>query len=425
MPVTHSFNNSASDISETEYRKIGLAILAVALVLRVIWGVLIPVVPVSDGKAYDILAHNLVEYGAYGWSADQLSAYWPPGTSAIYAVLYSVFGYSFTPIVALNIALSTAIVGFTIWLGRIFFGDTIALIAGTLMAISPSEVAFVTIFASELPFTFLVLAGAAAWFSVRLSNFTRAIVSGLAFGAATYFRSVALLLPLVLWLTAVPNWRKLRAQLPIALLAMIMTVVVIAPWSIRNTKVFGHFVSLSTSDGSNLWMGNNPDATGFFMVLPTTTPKLGEYEQNKIFGDRARQYIMAKRSVFVQRAIKKAVLIHAGDTTSVTWNTEAIKSRFGENVVFPLKLLTQSFWTGTLLFALGGIAILVRRRGITQTLTEPTVLIWLYFTAIYSVYFAADRYHFPSRPFISVLAAVAILASVRLTSWGAARISKP
>jgi hypothetical protein len=296
-----------------------------------------------------------------------------------------------------------------------FFGETVALTAGALMAISPSEVAFVTIFASELPFTFLVLAGVAAWFSLRLSNFTRAVVSGLAFGAATYFRSVALLLPIIVWLTAVPNWRKLRGELPAVLLAMIVSGIVIAPWSMRNTKVFGHFVLLSTSDGVNLWMGNNPDSNGFYMPLPTDAAKLGEYGQNKIFGEQAKEYIMAKPGTFMQRAIKKAVLLHAGETTSVTWNTDSIESRFGKSLVFPLRLLTQGFWTVTLLFAFGGIAILVRSRGITQTLTEPVVLIWIYFTAVYSVYFAADRYHFPSHPLISVLAAVAILASVRRT----------
>jgi 4-amino-4-deoxy-L-arabinose transferase-like glycosyltransferase len=333
----------------------------------------------------------------------------------------------------LNIILSTAIVGFTIWLGRIFFGGTIGLIAGALMAISPSEITFVTIYASELPFTLLILSGVTAWFSLRLSNFSRAILAGLAFGAATYFRSIALLLPLVLWFTAVPNWQKLRAELPIALLSLFMTFVAIAPWSMRNTEVFGHFVPISTSEGANLWIGNNPDATGFFMGLPQTTPRsseyeqnkvLSEYEQNKVLGERAKQYIFAEPGVFVLRLIKKVALLHTGETTSITWNAEAIKSRFGENAVFPLKLLTQGYWTVTLLFALGGIAAFAKARGIMHTLTEPMVLIWIYFTAIYSIYFVADRYHFPSRPFISVLAAFMILACTRFTSRGGERISK-
>src|SRR5271154_4732622 len=95
--------------SETHFRKIGCGVLVIAIASRVIWGMLVTVVPVSDGKAYDILAHTLVEHGVYGWSADQLSAFWPPGTSAVYAALYSAFGYSFTSIVAFNVVCSTAI----------------------------------------------------------------------------------------------------------------------------------------------------------------------------------------------------------------------------------------------------------------------------------------------------------------------------
>ena len=50
----------------------------------------------------------------------------------------------------------------------------------------------------------------------------------------------------------------------------------IAPWSIRNNAVFGEFVLLSTNGGPNLWMGNNPDSTGFYMPLPSSVDGLSE-----------------------------------------------------------------------------------------------------------------------------------------------------
>src|SRR4029077_9631031 len=186
------------------------------------------------------------------------------GTSAVYATLYSIFGYSFAPIVVFNVICSSGIVGLTMWLGRVFFDNATALMAGALMAIWPSEVTYVTILASELPFTLLVLVGIAVWFNTRWSKFARAIASGCLFGAATYFRSVALLLPIVLWLSAVTNWQKFSTQLPMALTALVIAIAINAPWTIRNTKAFGHVVLLTSSDGVNLWMGNNPDATGFY-----------------------------------------------------------------------------------------------------------------------------------------------------------------
>jgi 4-amino-4-deoxy-L-arabinose transferase-like glycosyltransferase len=400
--------------SDTKFLKSVLLVLLLAIALRLVWGTLIPVVPVSDGDAYDIAARMLAEHGVYGWAPDRPSAYWPVGTSAIYAALYFVFGHSFTSIVVLNIALSSAIVGLTIWLGRIFFNDTIGLIAGGLMAIWPTEVAFVTILSSELPFTLLFLLGFVAWFSIRITNwFVRAVASGLAFGAATYVRPAAILLPIVLWLSALPNWRKLRERLPVLLLAIIVIGVTIAPWSIRNTKLFGHFVMLSTNGGVTLWIGNNPNSTGYYMDPyadpPASTKGLNEYEQDKAFEQEALRYIFERPASFVARSMKKAVLIYIGETTAIHWNVEGLKQRFGESVLFPLKLLTQSFWTVVLLLALAGLIIMLKEFGPVPTLTNPVVLTLAYFTAFYALFQAADRYHFPSHPFVALLAANAIL----------------
>src|SRR6476620_2362683 len=276
--------------SNAQFQKSVLLVLALAISLRLAWSALIPVVPVSDGDAYDILARMLAEHGVYGWAPDRPSAYWPVGTSAIYAALYFFFGHNYTAIVVLNVALSTGIVGLTIWLGRILFNDTIGLIAGGLMAIWPTEVAYVTILSSELPFTVFFLLGFVAWFSSRMAPwFVRAVVSGLAFGGAIYVRPAAMFLPFVVWLSAIPNWRKLRDTLLMLLITIIVIGATIAPWSIRNTKLFGHFVLLSTNGGVSLWVGNNPSATGYYMdpyykdIMPASTERLGKYERAKLF----------------------------------------------------------------------------------------------------------------------------------------------
>ena len=47
--------------------------------------------------------------------------------------------------------------------------------------------------------------------------------------------------------------------------------------------------------------------------------------------------------MFVSGTLKKAALLHLTETIAITWNTEGIKERFGENTLFPLKLVTQGF----------------------------------------------------------------------------------
>ena len=204
---------------------------------------------------------------------------------------------------------------------------------------------------------------------------------------------------------------KIARSLPVMLLSVVVVGVTIAPWTIRNAKVFGHFVPMSTSDGVNLWMGNNPESSGIYLPLPGSVQELNEYDQNRILSEDAMLYMSEHPLEFVSRTLEKAVLLHVTETTAITWNFEGIRQRNGENAVFPLKLLTQGFWTGVLLLAFGGIIVLVRRDGILQALTNPALLIWIYFTAVYSIFVVADRYHFPSHPFISMLAAVAVLAS--------------
>lgn len=385
------------------------SILALALLLRLIWAVLIPVVPISDSVAYDAFARTLVFHGVYGWNPDQPSAYWPVGTAAVYAGLYSIFGVAFVPIVALNVILGTAIVGATMWLARILFNARIAIVAGGLMAVWPSQIAFVTVLASELPFTLLVLLGAVAWYRPDLSSLVRGMMSGFAFGAAAYFRPVALLLPFVMCLSFIPNWRKLLAQVPTLTVSIIALAIVVTPWSIRNTALFGNFVLISTNGGANLWMGNNPGTRGYYMPLPSFTEAMTEYERDKALGEIARTYILENPVGFVERTLQKAVLFHLSETIAVGWNEEGIRDRFGEAALFPLKVLTQGFWIMALLLALIGIAIIARQWGIVSTVMNPIVLIWLYFTAVHAVIVIQDRYHFPCHPFIAILAAIAIV----------------
>jgi len=399
--------------SDVDYPKIGFAILAIAFVLRVTWAVLVPVLPMGDSVAYNILAQTLAQRGVYGWDAVSPSAYWPPGTSTVYAALYVIFGESFWPIVILNIILSLSVIVLTMWLGNMFIGKPAGSLGGFLMAIWPGEVTYVTLLASELPFTFLVLAGCAVWFNSNLPNLARSVMSGLAFGAATYFRSLALLLPAVLWLSAIPNWEKWREGTIATLVATLVIGMLISPWSIRNARIFGHFVPMTTADGVNLWMGNNVKSDGFYMPLPAPVRGLNEYDQNRILTEDALLNIIEHPGVFVVRVLEKAALLHLRETIAITWNTEGIKQRFGENAIWSLKLVSQVFWIFALLFAVAGIVILVRRRGLLEALMSPPVLLWIYFTAIYSIFVVADRYHFPSHPFMSMLAAVTILAGSR------------
>ena len=52
------------------------------------------------------------------------------------------------------------------------------------------------------------------------------------------------------------------------LIAGVVAFVVLSPWTIRNYRVHDAFVLVRTGIGTNLWLGNNPEATGtdWFLV---------------------------------------------------------------------------------------------------------------------------------------------------------------
>jgi hypothetical protein len=374
---------------------------------------LIPVIPLSDSFAYDALAKTLATHGVFGWTADQPTSFWPVGTSALYAVLYILFGPSFTPIVILNIALGTLIVGQTMWLTRIFFDDETAIVAGSILAVWPSQIAFVTILASELPFTFFVLLGFCGWYASNMSRGARIVVSALGFAAATYVRPIAMLLPIVVWLTAIPDFRKLREQFSTVLMIVFLVAICITPWSIRNTRLYNHFMLLSSNGGVVLWMGNNPSSDGTYTKRPASLDALDEYHRDKQLRAAALSYIAEYPLGFALRTARKAILLHLNETIAVHWNAEGIKQRFGTNMILPLKLLTQAFWSTVVLLALIGVGLVYWERGLILTLVHPFLVPWIYFTAVYSVMLVQDRYHFSSHPFIAAFAATTIIGARR------------
>lgn len=83
------------------------------------------------------------------------------------------------------------------------------------------------------------------------------LAAGLATGVATLIRPAMLFfVPLaLLWLV-----RRRRAVLAVALLAGAMTVV--APWAVRNYRVYGRFVLVASEGGVTFWTGNHALARG-------------------------------------------------------------------------------------------------------------------------------------------------------------------
>jgi len=420
-------------------------VLLLALVLRVAWSVVIPVEPLSDSKAYDILAQNVVAGEGYTLNPDpaaaraageevEQSAYWAVGTPAVVALLYAGFGHTYVPVVVLNILMSLAGIAVTMRLVAEWLSPRHGTTAGLALACWPGQIGFVTAIASELWFTLGVLLVLLVWTRATWPWWRRAVLAGVLLAVSCYIRPVAMLLPIVLLMV---SWaeRWLASRRPSAeagpappdgawwtpavasLAAAIVMVGLVAPWTYRNAQVMGAPAFVSMNGGANMWMGNHPGTNGRYAELPPETDGMLELERDVYLKKAARDYIRAEPAAFVTRTLKKFVTLHANEAIFVDWNEVGIERVFGKGANQPLKYVGTGYWLLIITASLTGVVVLMRGVGFWAVWLHPAWLFWGYFASVHAVIVVQDRYHYPNVPFIAAFASVPLLAVFgRLTS---------
>lgn len=392
-------------------RSIRYAVLTGAA-LRILWASLVPVIPFSDPAAYDAFARTLAEHGVFGWTPTEPHAFWPPGTTFLHAAVYSVFGPSYPAIVALNILVSLGLIVTTARVAGRFFGSRVGDLAAWTIALWPTLILYVTVLASELPFVLLMTLALDAWTNDRLSATTRGVLSGILLGAAALVRPLALALPFVFAIaTILPATdyravtRRVAITLPIALVAM---ATVIAPWSLRNQKLFGETVLVSTNGGITFWMGNTPGTDGSYMPVPDELANVPDDEQEKILSSRAWEYIRNEPGAFAIRTIQKIVKLYSNESIGVGWNVEGIRKAFGPKAEVPLKRFTQITWAALFAIGLIGIWSSTAAVGLWKTLVCPAFATVAYFSLIHGLTVSQDRYHLSFASLLAVYIALGL-----------------
>jgi hypothetical protein len=407
-----------SNTGEASEKRSLFIVLLTALILRVIWAFIVPVVPLSDSYAYDVFARNLASGVGYGWGPGNLAAHWPVGTSFIYSLFYRGFGVTYVPIVVFNVCISLGTIWLAMTLATRWFGKQVAFNAGLLLAFWPAQIEFVSILGSELPFNALLMTWLVIWDSMRSKPWIAGVALGVVAAATCYVRPTALLIPVVLLVIDMARDRRFVEPTLKAAMTLLIACLLIAPWSIRNTRLLGSFVQISTNGGVNFWEGNNPTSDGSTQALPAETMNMNEALRDRYLGRLAAAYIREHPGKFIVRTLSKAVRLYSHESIGVYWNKAGLESRFGYRVFTPLKVFSSFYWACALMLGLGGLIGLVRQIGPVRALFHPAVTFWLYFTAVYAVTVIQDRYHFAAVPFIALLGGLALtqLSSLRVHS---------
>ena len=383
-------------------------ILIVAFLLRVIWACFIPVSPVSDSFLYNEFAKSIAAGNGYAFPNDDITVYWPVGTSAIYAVFYKLLGVSHLPIVIFNVIIGVLIVWLSYAIAHRYLGQKSAQITAILVACWPILIEFTTILASELIFIFLVLAAVYVWGTKTLNPFLRAFIWGAFICAATYVRPTALpllgLLPALAWFAE----GNIRACITSFCIATLTAAILFSPWVYRNYQQFGEFVLVSANGGVNLWMGNNANSNGGYTELPNIDVKhnvKNEVDRDHYFKREAIQFIKDNPQAYVKLAALRAVITYKAETIGIVWNGY-IEKNVEKSKLFALKLISSLYWWLMLALASVGVYKILKHRKLK--LFHPLLMVPAFFFIFPILTVAQDRYHLPINPFLAMFAAYAI-----------------
>lgn len=273
MPAGQSQANSAKawgDFTPDKRVKIGLAcFLCIAAMLRIF--LTYHYIDLHHAKLWEfgVIARNLYQTGSYPFRVPGVSSgYMPPAYPVFIALAYKAFGIGLSAHVTVAVVLLIFemaipfLVGWiacTIWDWKVSAVAFLLSLFWPLFVIMSGRLHCIPMYAAFLIGAYGVL------FSGRPFGVWKFMLCGFLLGVYANFRyeAILFLIPIIYYIVRLkaPPARSGVNKLKAVLLLLVSFTILIAPWVIRNYRVFGHFV-FSTSGGYNLLRGHHEGATG-------------------------------------------------------------------------------------------------------------------------------------------------------------------
>jgi 4-amino-4-deoxy-L-arabinose transferase-like glycosyltransferase len=247
-----------------------LAIILLALALRAYAVARYPALPpVTDAAHYHQLATDLAEGRGFVYTDTGVpTAFRPIGYPAFVAGVYAIFGPDPRAAYWFHVALGGVTVLLIVLLTRMLFGPREALWAGLIAAVYPGFIWLTRVLLSEnlaLPLLLAALCAAVALLRAGRGRLRWAAALGVLLGLGVLVRSNNSLIVVLLLLGLLLSFWKSRAggrayaSLGVVVLAVLF---VLLPWEVRNYRVFGRVVPLTTNDGITLYGAYWPPLAG-------------------------------------------------------------------------------------------------------------------------------------------------------------------
>ena len=356
-----------------------------------------------------VLAENLVN--GLGFSLSYFgNPLQPSSNMAPFYVFFLSFFYSITGITPLSYISIQILQAFVqslsvvliFYIAKKLFNDNghIATISALFVAVFPDFIYSVTVI-HQLTFTTFFIAIFVLYLLKLKDNPTlkTQIVCGGILGAITLTEpTILFFVPfVVLWIFfEKKNWRN---ALKIITCILIITILVVTPWTVRNYYVHDEFVRVKMS-GFNFWRGNTPPATitGLPNGLGDASPYMRmmlknstEVKGDRMLFDEALNYIKENPKKFITSFLRKAYYFWWFPKTD-------------ESIGYQTNVLRKIVYTPLLLFAICGLFMSFRR----WKKFLPFYFLFISFTIGYALFFIQPRYRVPTtEPYMIIFASYA------------------
>ena len=232
------------------------------------------------------------------------------------------------------------------------------------------------------------------------------VILGIVIGVSNLARPLLLLFAPVLgfWLWWINRWRWKGALRDFTII-MLMMVVVMSPWWIRNGIKYHQFIAVSNYGAYEFYLGNNPltvTDSYFYFTQPSFDPevkarieKLPVLEQEKEYQQLAKSYILQHPIKFLQRTLAKQ--------TNLFWQP----SVYVDGPFYRLKGdLQDEFY---LILGLIGIILSL------SSLKKYSFLILFigYYSFIVSMITVVPRYRLPVMPAMILMASLVLVLAIK------------